>query len=109
MAKLINCTPHAVNVILSDGKVISFPPSGIVPRCSQTNKSLGTISLNGNEIPLTTTSFGDLVDLPDKVDGVFLIVSRLVANAANRDDLLVPNDLVRDDQNIIIGCKSLSR
>lgn len=37
----------------------------------------------------------------------YYIVSRMVANALpNRKDLLVPNELVRDDQGNIIGCRS---
>ena len=62
-----------------------------------------------NGIPLTTTSFGDVIDLPAPQDGVFFIVSRLVLSACpDRNDLLVPNDLVRDDNGNIIGAKSFA-
>ena len=59
-------------------------------------------------MPLTETSFGDVVDLPAPAPDTLYIVSRLVATAANRDDLVVPNGIVRDDNGNIIGCKSLS-
>ena len=62
MKKIINLTPHDVNIVKNNGDVITFSPSGTVARCSQKTVVVGNI----NNIPLTHTSFGDVVDLPDK-------------------------------------------
>jgi hypothetical protein len=107
--KIINLTPHAVNIINADNTVITFPSEGNA-RCNQTTKKIGEI----NGIPLTETSFGEVIDLPEPnpVFGVhftYYIVSRLVMQACPlRADLLVPNDIVRDSEGKIIGCKSFA-
>ena len=106
MKKIINLTPHSVNIVCDNGNVITYNPSGTVARCSQNTIKIGDV----NGIPLTQTSFGDVVDLPLPQKDTIFIVSRLVINACpDRDDLVVPNDIVRDDHGNIIGCKSFAR
>ena len=106
MKKIINLTAHNVNIVCSNGDVKTFEPSGTVARCTQTTTQIGCV----NGIPLTQTSFGVVVDLPQPQEDTIFIVSRLVLNACKgvRDDLIVPNDLVRDNQGNIIGCKSFA-
>ena len=48
-------------------------------------------------------------NLPDYEEGVYYIVSALVANAyPERKDLLMVNETIRDDDGRIIGCKSFA-
>ena len=103
---LINCTPHAVTIVNNENKIVLFLEKGtIVPRLTQTSKVVGEIL----GIPITSTVFGDTIDLPDPVDGTYYVVSRLVLSAnPDRKDLLVPNDVVRDEKGNIIGCRSLA-
>jgi hypothetical protein len=110
MTQLINLTPHTINIILGN-KTYDVPASGTVARCSQTEKVIGTIEVAGAvSIPVTNQSFGDVTDLPEPKDGVFYIVSRLVASACpSRIDLLIPGPMVRDDDGKVIGCRGLSR
>ena len=104
-AKIINLTPHAVNIITNSGDIITFEPSGNIARCKQETVYVGDI----DGIPLTSTSFGEVEDLPLPSDGCYYIVSRLIMSACpNRSDLLGPNELVRDDNGNIIGCRSFS-
>ena len=103
---IINLTAHNVNIVCDNGNVTTFKPSGTVARCSQKTIVIGNV----DGIPLTHTTFGDVVDLPDKKIDTIYIVSRLVLTACKgiRDDLVVPNDLVRDEGGNIIGCKSFA-
>nr|WP_278861503.1 hypothetical protein [Catenibacterium mitsuokai] len=103
---LVNMTPHNLDIIQTDGNTLTVAPSGIVPRCSSSEEIDGTI---GDLIQITRQTLGEVEGLPDPVPGAFYIVSRLVASAANRPDLLVPGPLVRDDQGRVIGCNGLSR
>ncbi len=97
---ITNLTPHAVNDTLT-GK--TFHPSGIVARVSQTLRDTG-MTIDG--VPLFTRTFGDVVDLPNAQDGVYMIVSAMVADALpHRHDLISPGDLVRDASGQPIGCK----
>ena len=107
MKKIINLTPHSVSIVNPEGKIIKvFEVSGQIARCSQSTKIVGNI----DGIPLTQTTFGDVVNLPQPQKDTVFIVSRLVLNACKgvRDDLIVPNDLVRDDKGNIIGCNSFA-
>lgn len=105
--KFINCTPHPIQLLDGDNQlVISLPKGGIIPRLSQSTKQVDVVE----GVSITETIFGDTQDLPESQDGVLLIVSRLVLSAnPDRNDLVVPNELVRDGSGNIIGCKSLAR
>ena len=99
-----NLTPHDVNIV-EGGKVIkTFKSEGLV-RCTQSTEIVGEVE----GINITSTVFGDVEGLPAETEGTYYIVSRLVLNACrSRNDLLVPNELVRDDKGNIIGCQSLA-
>lgn len=102
----INCTPHPINLVGQDGSVNTLPKGEVVPRLSQSNKIVDVV----DGVSITETQFGDIQDMPEPKDGVLYIVSRLVLSAAKgRNDLVVPNELVRDDNGNIVGCKSLAR
>ena len=101
---LVNCTPHPLNIVQRDGSILTINPCGIVPRCSSTEVVNGAIGL----IDITKQTLGAVEGLPEEIPGVHLIVSRLVASASGRQDLLVPGALLRDDQGKVIGCKGLS-
>ena len=101
---LVNCTPHPLNIVQRDGSILTINPCGIVPRCSSTEVVNGAIGL----IDITKQTLGAVEGLPDEIPGVHVIVSRLVASASGRQDLLVPGALLRDDQGKVIGCKGLS-
>lgn len=106
--KLVNCTPHDVNLITKNGN-ITFPRSGIIPRLTEQQVKINSINSNGIEIDIMQKSFLEPEGLPEPQEGTIYIVSALVAGAVNRDDIVIPNDIVRDDQGIIIGCRSLAK
>ena len=103
---LVNMTPHDLNIVQVDGTILTVAPSGFVPRCSSTEETDGII---GGTIAVTRQTLGEVEGLPESLPATFYIVSRLVASAANRPDLLVPGPLVRDDKGRVVGCKGLSR
>lgn len=105
MKTIVNTTPHNVNICDSNNKVTNtFLKSDSPVRLSSTSNKVGEI----NGIPINNVTFG-ITDFPPKKDNVFYIVSALVKNAfPNRSDLLVPHDVVRDEDGNIIGCKSFS-
>ena len=104
--KILNMTPHPVNIIDEENKVIlSIQPTGLVRLKAITVKK---DSING--IPTSSTEFGQPDGLPDFSFGTFIIVSQLVKSALpQRTDLLVPAEVVRDKEGNIIGCRSLGR
>lgn len=107
--KVVNCTPHDVNLVTEKGN-ITFPRSGIIPRLTESQEKINSISSNGIRIDIMKKSFNEPEGLPEPKKGTIYIVSALVAGACkNRDDLVVPNDTVRDEAGRIIGCKNLAK
>lgn len=106
---LINLTPHAVTVIIDDQQQITIPPSGQVARCTEITESNGAVNLDGFQIPVVKKRFGQVLNLPPKQEGVYYIVSLAVAQAARRDDLLIPDELVRDKNGVILGCRRFAK
>lgn len=98
--KIVNLTPHDINVVLPDG-VRTYPRSGKVARCSVNSALVGEI----DGVPIFKTVMGEVVDLPEKEEGTTLIVSVLVKEKVKRDDLVSPSSLVRDDKGNVIGCR----
>ena len=111
--KIVNLTPHAITVLKNGEEIAVFAASGSIARCESKTGVVGEIA----GIPLTETRFGKLYlidrdkvrhELPAQQDGTFYIVSALVARAAGRDDFVIVNDTVRDDNGRIIGCQSFA-
>ena len=108
--KIINATPHAINIIGDNGNILlTVEPSGILVRVSQKTTDDGCITVDEVSIPVTSNTFGDVVGLPEFNPDTIIIVSAMVANACHdRTDLALVNQAVRDDKGRIIGCRSLS-
>lgn len=102
---IVNLTPHQINIIADDGKVVSIPPSGQVARVAQTREPRGSI----DGITVTYSTFGDVEGLPDPQDGVIYVVSGLVLSAVpDRTDVFAPGEAVRDGEGRVIGARGLS-
>lgn len=105
MVKIINKVPHPVYVLGENNEVVKkFSKSNGMIRLRQHTAVYG--ELNG--LPISRTTFGSPEGLPEFKEGVYYIVSHLVkTELPNRTDLLVPAQIVRDEEGTIIGCKSL--
>lgn len=108
MIKIINLTPHTVNIV-RDGKIFASYPSEGVARVATENKIVAEI----DETPVYKTAYGETLNLPSIAPGKIYIVSMVVAMAnKGRPDLISPNtapdSAVRDETGNIIGVKSFS-
>jgi len=98
--EIINLTPHPINLI-GWGEI---QPQGLARVSSEVAP---VAEING--IPITYKWLGEVTGLPPRTCGVRYIVSLMVAQALpDRDDLLVPGEVVRDDIGRVIGCQSLA-
>ena len=110
--KIINTTPHGVNLLNEEGKeILALPPAEKPARAIVENERVGVVQVDGVEIPLNGFSVkGGTENLPEPQEGVIYIVSLLVCRAnPDRGDLFVVDELVRDDQGRVIGAKALSQ
>lgn len=100
--RLINLTPHEV-VLLRGKRVLKKFSSEGVARCILNQTPVGKTA----GVTVYYISYGNVISLPDPQKGVKYIVSTMVAHAASdRRDLLTPNEIVRNEHGVIIGCKS---
>jgi hypothetical protein len=88
------------------GKEVTFHPCGIVPRVDTETELIDMVG----GIPIMSVKLKEITDLPEKQEGVVLVVSRLVSDMApaDRDDLVYPVELIREDGRII-GSRGFGR
>ncbi len=104
-----NLTPHTVTLLVG-GERVDVPASGILPRVVEREAAATSVSVSGVEVPVVEVRPGTVQGLPERSAGVFLVVSRTVAQACpDRVDVLVPHRLVRDSEGAIVGCAALAR
>lgn len=108
--KVYNLTPHMLNVLDRNGNITEFAPSGAVARVSTKEILVGRL---GGLIEVNQRSFGEVdwgFELPEMKKDTIYIVSSLVASAikGTRHDIMVPGNLVRNDQGQPIGCQGLA-
>jgi len=108
--ELINLTPHEIRLWVQQPEgLLLIPPARQAARVAVRRESVGHIDAAGMSIPLARTIYGEIEGLPDPKPGTLYIVSSLVAAAAReRDDLLIPDELVRDEQGRVIGARGLA-
>lgn len=105
--QLINRTPHQLTLRNAEGEIVTIAAPERTFRVTQTTVEGGL----ANGIPVRVSTFGKPVEvdnddnkdgtnptaLPDPVEGVFFIVSGIVASALpHRTDLLTPFIIERD-------------
>ena len=105
MTKLVNLTPHFLNIVAADGCTVDIPPSGNIARVGSISSIVATV----NGININRQTFGKIMDLPDAQDDVVLIVSRMVKDRVpDRADVVVPGVPFRDAEGRVIGANGLS-
>lgn len=103
--KILNYTPHNINLVDSEGNTIVTYESNGISRVSVSQKLIGNV----NGFDLYETVYGEVEGLPQEEEGTFYIVSSIVLANSDRNDLIVSNDYLRDKDGRIIGCKSFTK
>ena len=111
--KLVNKTPHVLNLVTEDGTKISLEPVLPTPRVSSSSVKTASYTItdsNGIEHTVIREApvFGEVVDLPEPQEGTIYVVSMLVAaRAVGRNDLVFPGRQLRNEAGQVIGCAGL--
>lgn len=108
--RVINYTPHPLTLFHTDGKTSTVLPSVGVARVKQDSEVVEILNLDGGDLPIVRSTFGEVEGLPDPDGETIFIVSSMVAAAAkNRDDLVSPTGFIRDAEGKILGATGLQR
>lgn len=104
---ILNYTPHQVTVKPEDRTSRIFKTDGIARVKMHKENKLPDI----DGMPVVETySSGVVTGLPEKQEGINIIVSLQVYIAEEaRDDLIICHGAVRDERNQIIYCKGFAR
>lgn len=105
---ILNLTPHRITVVQSSGEKVTIDPEPIPARVGVTEQVLPQHSLAQIGI-ISLTQTGEVIGLPEEKPNTWYIVSRIVREACpEREDLLVPANIVRDTDGTIIGCQGFT-
>lgn len=109
IARMVNCTPHQINI---EG-LGELRPSGILPRVS--SEFSDDLPIYGVRVRRKIN--GAVTGLPDPVEGLTFIVSGMVRDALNalpahlqRSDVYAPDtgpDAIRNDKGHIVAVRGL--
>jgi hypothetical protein len=108
MIQPVNLTPHPLHVIVGE-TTHTILPTAPPARADVTREQIGTIDAGAFHVPLFRTTFGAITGLPEPEEGVVYLVSNIVAQAVRRDDVLIVDDMVRDGEGRILGCRAFAR
>jgi len=94
--------------VFSETKETHIEPSGTIARVKENRKVLQ--HLDDIDADITEMQYSEVTNLPEPQPETNYIVSPLVLeHSPGRDDLLVPENLVRDGDGRIIGCRSFAK
>ena len=107
--RIINLTPHAINIFNENNEIIATFPSEGLARATEKSE----FSHKLGEFNVVRNTYGEPEGLPDYEEGTYYIVSLITANSARAcsrttNDLLLTSDLVRNEQGQIIGCREFA-
>lgn len=106
--KVVNLTPHTLNVCNAEGDPLAeFPPSGKTARIDVQYRQTGRLNLDETDVPVFEAEYGDIEGLPAPEEGVVFVVSGMVKAQTDREDVFSPGELIRDEDGNPKGCKGL--
>ncbi|GAA0743605.1 hypothetical protein Drose_15105 [Dactylosporangium roseum] len=108
---MLNLTQHVVRLV-GTGATVELRPAGPAARLMlEPDRDDGVLRVGPLVVPLKrTAASSQVVGVPPRRPGAWLIVARVVAEALpDRDDLLYPHDMVRNAAGMVVGCRSLAR
>ena len=113
--RIINCTPHTVNVIMDDNNRIDYE-SDKDHQIRVVCKSVEVAKYNN--IPIRCNWYGDVENMPkeEELKDTLFIVSRIAYEAIKLkyednvvEHFMVPDGAVRDPEGKIIGCTGFAQ
>ena len=119
MTKIVNLTPHHLNIFSDEGNLIaSIPPSGTVARVDTIKRVKEYVDVEGHKVPISYVTYTQVQGLPPyPSDDTLYVVSNIVYQCLKGTKwekyLIVPDtnpdSVVRDEAGRIKGVKGFLR
>ena len=115
LMRIINCTPHEVNVFLDNGNKINYESD----KNHQIRVECKSVEVaKYNDIPIRCNWYGDVIGMPkeEELKDTLFIVSRIAYEAIKLkyedevvEHFMVPDGSIRDQEGKIIGCTGFAQ
>jgi len=104
---LYNTTPHPIDLITPIGSTIKIPAAKEPLRLAEARGRVEDIApgISINQVRYSLKG----ADIPIPQSGVYYIVSAVVASRISREDFLIVDETVRDEEGKIIGCRAFAK
>ena len=120
--KVINLTPHVLNVRGKGDQMVEIPPSGQIARVAEEIKFRYSVVANNAEFGVVGKVFGHITGLPEvlQTDTMYVVSGQLLAAIKVERDgpyrscydtedgipalFVSPGSLIRDEHGKVIGC-----
>ena len=104
---LYNTTPHPVNLHPDGGGEITIPAAIEPLRLREHREKIGELAPG---LPINKVEYSpEGIELTSPSGGVYFIVSAVVAARLPREDFLIVDETVRDEEGKIIGCRAFAK
>ena len=105
MTKIINMVNHEVTILNAKDQVIKvFPKGQEILRLVEHIENVDVV----DGVLITRTTYTEPENLPKETQGVYYIVSQMLKNnLPHRNDLLVPTNIKRDENGLVLGAHAL--
>lgn len=106
---IINKTPHTVTLLdRNKDPIFTLSPANNPARVVEQIRGQETLAIYCKEIPIYKVKNNSITNIPSPKDNTFFLVSRIVAEYAQRPDLLVPDEYVKKGTKTL-GCQSFKK
>jgi hypothetical protein len=107
--ELVNLTGNDITIMLDGGGTIVLQKSDIRAHVKIERKNQPSI----NGVPICLNIKKEVYGVPEVQKGKFYIVNKVVQEALSekgrKEDILCPDSTVRNNNQIVIGCRNLSQ
>lgn len=109
MVRLINLTPHKINILTNTG-ICGIYPTRPTPRIKERIvDNSKTIDTDQGEISIIGKTLLEVEDLPPPaMDTMYIVSLLLAASCPNRKDLLVVGNVIKDSNRRVLYTLSLA-
>jgi hypothetical protein len=104
--QLVNLTPDEVSFVYDEGEIwiMTLPPSGVVASVDISKEMIGEAAGR----PVYRVTFGEVTGLPEPKEGLCYLVSREVAEAVKRPDVVTVDigpTALRNGKHVLAVCE----
>lgn len=100
-----NLTSKEIYLKTQNGTMLMIPPEEISPEVSSELTKVGTLEINGDEIPVYFSVQGKVTNLPEEEEGVIYIVTPEIQKAVpHRQDVFSRCNFVRENFRVYSSC-----